>query len=76
MTAPWCMAFIGLPVPTTMSRLISKRTASRPMRSCSVIDSSPNSAISPRTAQLRLSAPRAITASACSPARMDSGLAL
>ena len=53
MTAPWCMALIDLPVPTTMSRLTSNRTASRPMRSCSDIASSPSSAISPSTAQLR-----------------------
>ena len=53
MTAPWCMALIGLPVPTTMSRETSNRTASRPMRSCSDIASSPSSAISPSTAQLR-----------------------
>src|SRR4029077_5020939 len=53
MTAPWCMALIDLPVPTTMSRDTSNRTASRPMRSCSDIASSPSSAISPSTAQLR-----------------------
>ena len=58
MTAPWCMALIDLPVPTTTSRDTSKRTASRPMRSCSDIASSPSSAISPSTAQLRRSAAR------------------
>src|SRR4029077_15862217 len=52
-TAPWCMALIDLPVPTTTSRDPSNRTASRPMRSCSDIASSPSSAISPSTAQLR-----------------------
>ena len=79
MTAPWCMALIDLPVPTTTSRDTSKRTASRPMRSCSVIASSPSSAISPSTAQLRrwlVGAAWAIQASACSPARIESGLAL
>ena len=76
MTAPWCMALIGLPVPTTISRLISKRTASRPTRSCSVIDSSPSSPISPSTAQLLFPALRAMAASACNPARIESGLAL
>ena len=54
------MALIDLPVPTTMSRDTSNRTASRPMRSCSDIASSPSSAISPSTAQLRrCSAPAA-----------------
>jgi len=55
------------------------RTANRPMRSCSDIASSPSSAISPNTAQLRRRpAPRLleIQASACSPARIESGLAL
>ena len=77
-TAPWCMALIALPVPTTMSRDTSNRTASRPMLSCSDIASSPSSAISPSTAQLRRvsPAPRAIQASALSPARIESGLAL
>src|SRR6185437_15056319 len=77
MTAPWCMALIDLPVPTTMSRETSNRTASRPMRSCSDIASSPSSAISPSTAQLRRRwppAPAEIHASACSPARIESGL--
>ncbi|CKT45898.1 Uncharacterised protein [Mycobacterium tuberculosis] len=48
------------------------------MRSCSAIASSPSSAISPSTAQLRRVASGwcAIQASACSPARMESGLAL
>ena len=67
MTAPWCMALIDLPVPTTTSRDTSKRTASRPMRSCSVIASSPSSAISPSTAQLRRRSGRARPAAAGDP---------
>src|SRR4029078_5775004 len=78
MTAPRCMALIDLPVPTTMSRDTSNRTANRPMRSCSDIASSARSAISPSTAQLRRfsGASLAMAASAFSPARMESGLAL
>ncbi len=79
MTAPWCMALIDLPVPTTMSRDTSNRTASRPTRSCSDIASSPSSAISPSTAQLPRSFRRRcgrIQASAFRPARTESGFAL
>ena len=79
MTAPWCMARDRPPgsdddrVETT-----SKRTASRPMRRARRSSSSPSSAISPSTAQLRRRACRTApsTASACSAARIESGLAL
>ena len=62
-----------------INRSTSRRTASRPIASCSTTDSPPSSPISPSTAQLRRFGPssrRDIDTSALRAARIESGFAL